>query len=197
MEQHRVLRRLAYASNHWWLSLLMGILFLITGTWVLLTPAQSYIALSMLFVITLIGSGIAEIFSGLYMRKESTGWGWIVAGGIVDLLIAFLLATDPALSLTILSFFIGFALLFRSTVAIGVSFDLRNNGIRQWKWMMLMGVIGLGFSFIVLKNPVIIGLTFVIWTGLAFIAIGLFRIMLSLRLRKFRHDLFDALAENS
>lgn len=195
MDERRVLRRLAYASDQWWLSLIIGIFFLITGIWVLLSPAESYIALSILFIVALIGSGIAEIFSAFTMRKESSAWGWVLAGGILDLLIASLLATDPALTLTILSFFIGFALLFRSAMAIGVAFDLRHNSIRQWKWLLFMGIIGLIFSFIILKNPVIVGLTFVFWTGLAFISIGIFRIFLSIKLRQFRQELFRAAEE--
>ena len=181
-----VLRRIAYPASHWWLSLLLGILFIIIGVWVLKTPVASYLALVTIFSAVLIINGVAEIFSALFMtsQQDSGGWGWILAGGIIDILIAILIMSKPGITVIILSFFIAFGLLFRSMMAIGAAIDLKKSHDSYWGLLLLIGIIGLIFPFIILRNPDIAGLTVVFWTGLAFIIIGVFRVLLSLRLRR-------------
>jgi len=37
------------AVKHWWVSLLLGIVFVAAGIWVAMTPLSSYVALSIFF----------------------------------------------------------------------------------------------------------------------------------------------------
>jgi uncharacterized membrane protein HdeD (DUF308 family) len=186
-------QKIAYAVSHWWLSVLSGILFIVIGTWVLFTPRESYLALSLIFSITFLVNGAMEVFSAFTMNRETQGWGWILAGGIIDVLIGLMLVSNPGITASLLPFVVGFGLLFRSMMAIGVAFDLKSAGISMWGWLLALGVAGLLFSFLLLRSPAIVGLTIAILTGLAFIAIGVFRVALGMRLKK----LHDALAPAS
>lgn len=179
-----LINQIVYTTRHWWISLLLGIFFLVTGFLVLRTPVESYLALAALFSVTFLVNGMFEIFTAISERKETQGWGWILAGGIIDLAIGVMLVSNPMLSLTVLPFVVGFGLMFRSMMAIGVSISLQGIGIKNWGWLLFFGITGLIFSFFLLRHPVFAGMTVVVWTAMAFFSIGIFRIWLAFRLKE-------------
>ena len=69
------------------------------------------------------------------------------------------------------------------TNPFGFSIDLKSFGVNEWGWLLALGILGMLFSFILLWNPAFAGMTIVIWTSFAFIAIGIFRIFLSFKLK--------------
>jgi uncharacterized membrane protein HdeD (DUF308 family) len=172
------------AIQHWWLSLVLGILYILVGIWVLITPVTSYLALAILFSIAFFVGGIFEIIYAISNRNNLPGWGWTLTGGILYFLIGVILVPNPALSMSILPYFVGFGVLFSSFMAMGAAFDLKSHGISTWGWLLALSILGVVFSFVLLWNPVFAGATIVIWTGLAFITIGIFRIVLSFKLRR-------------
>jgi uncharacterized membrane protein HdeD (DUF308 family) len=179
-----ILKTVKTAVKYWWISLLSGIFFVIVGIWVFKTPLESYLALAILFSVTFFVSGIFEIVYAVSNRSQLEGWGWALTGGIIDLILGFILMSNPGITIAVLPLFVGFAVLFRSVMAMGAAFDLKSYGSKDWGWMLLIAILGLLFSFMLLWNPIFAGATIIVWTGLAFISIGIFRIMLSLRLRK-------------
>jgi uncharacterized membrane protein HdeD (DUF308 family) len=183
MMEKETLSNLKDAIKHWYLSLILGIVFIAVGIWVLRTPLESYVALAVLFSFTFLFAGILEIAFALGNRNRLSNWGWSLAGGIVDLLIGTLLVSHPTISIFVLPFYVGFAVLFRSIMTIGWSIELKNRNLPDWGYLMAIGVLGLLFSFVLLWNPLFAGMTIVFYTAWAFIAIGAFNIYLSLRLR--------------
>jgi hypothetical protein len=182
--ENQLFKNIKNAVKHWYLSLIVGILFLLFGFWILKTPLESYVTLALLFGVVFLVNGIFEIIFSISNRKEIDNWGWILAGGIIDLLFGIVLASNVGLSMAVLPFYVGFMLLFRSVAAIGYAFDLKGFGIRDWYWLLLLGILGLLFSFIMIWNPVFGGMTIIIWTALAFITYGIFRIILAFKLRR-------------
>jgi len=171
-------------TKHWYLSLILGILFICTGIWVLKTPLESYLTLSILFSVTIFISGIFEIISSVANRKEMNNWGWVLAGGIIDLLLGIWLISSPLLSITVLPFVVGFMLMSRSMIAMGFAFEIRGFADSGWGWLLALGILGLLFSFVLLWNPLFAGLSIVILTGCAFITLGIYRIILSFKLKR-------------
>jgi uncharacterized membrane protein HdeD (DUF308 family) len=176
-------------GRNWVPELITGILFVAVGLWVFKTPASSYVALSIFFAITFLLTGIMKTSFAFSSRKYVAGWGWSFAGGIIDILIGVLLVSTPSLSITVLPLFIGFALLFRSAQAIGLSVELSRLRIPDWGWLLFFGILGLVLAFIMLWNPVFAGLSIVVYTVMAFISIGIFQIFLSFRLKKLSKEL--------
>ena len=174
--------------KHWYLPLITGILFIAVGILVFATPAESYVALSVIFSISFLITGAFDIFFSISNRNEMEGWGWDLSLGILSLLVGVLMIIHPEISMVTLPFFVGFVLLFRSIMAIGVSLELRNYYILDWGYLLAIGILGTVFSLILLWNPAFAGLSLVIWTALAFIALGAFSIYLSLKLKKL-HDI--------
>ena len=182
--EKQIIKTLKDAIKHWYLQLILGVLFIITGIWVLGTPLESYLVLSTLFSVTFFVNGIFEIAYSISNRKQLDNWGWVFAGGIVDLLFGIWLMSSPLLSITVLPFYVGFMLMFRSVSAIGLAVDLRAFGVKEWGWLLGLGILGMVFSFILLWNPMLAGLTIVMWTASAFITIGVFKIFLSFKLKQ-------------
>ena len=170
-------------SKHWYLSLILGILFIGAGIWVFMTPVSSYLALSIFFSVTIFISGISEIIYSISNRKEMDNWGWVLTGGIIDLLLGLWLMASPLLSIAILPFVVGFMLMVRSMMAIGFAIDLKDFSDSGWGWLLALSILGLLFSFVLLWNPAFAGLTLVICTGCAFITLGIYRIILSFKLK--------------
>lgn len=172
---------------HWWLILLSGILLIIIGLWVIASPLASYLSLSLIFSWSILLTGIFEIVFALFNRKTMDSWGWIIASGILDLVIGFYLLSYPAISLTVLPFILGFWLLYRGGSAIGSAFDMKSYGDKNWGWFLFLGIAIIFFGMMVLVNPVFGAANIVIWTGCAFVFAGIFRIYLSLKLRKLKN----------
>jgi len=172
------------AVKNWWISLLLGILYLFAGVWVFQTPLESYVSLSILFSVFIFVSGISQIVFSISNRRNTQNWGWYLAGGILDLIIGMLLITHPLMTMSILPFYVGFWLLFQGFLAIGLSFQFKAIGVSSWGWMLFFGILTLIFSFLLLANPVFAGLSIVYMTAIAFITTGVSRIFLAFDLKK-------------
>lgn len=175
------------AVKQWYLPLIVGILLVILGFYVLATPLTSYLALSFVFSISFLFSGLMEIIFALNNKNDIEGWGWYLAGGILNTLFGLLLLSNPAISLATLPFVIGFFVMFKSVQYLSFALDLKQYGIKNWVWILVFSILGMIFSFILLWNPVFAGLTIVIWTGMAIISAGLASCILSFQLKKLKN----------
>ena len=184
----RSLKTVKNSIKYWYMPLIVGLIFVGVGIWVFRTPLESYAALSFIFSISFLVSGIFEIYFAISNREELDNWGWTLTLGIVSAIVGVLLLMNPEVSKITLPFYVGFVLLFRSVFAIGASIDLKNYYVMDWGYLMAIGILGVIFSFILLWNPIFAGITLVFWTGSLFIISGAYSIYLSLKLKKL-HDL--------
>lgn len=171
-------------AKHWYLLLILGVIFVLMGIWTLRTPVSSLIALTIFFAVTFLVSGIFETIYAVANRKIIYNWGWNLAGGIIDLLIGVLLIANPGLSVIFLLFYVGFALIFRAIMTIGWAVHLNKLGFRNWGWVLVAGILGLIFSFLLIWNPAITGLVVIIFLSVTFIILGIGQIIISLRLKQ-------------
>lgn len=172
------------AVKHWWVSLLVGILAIIVGIWVMMTPYASFAALIVLFEVALIVAGILDVIFAASNRKVLYGWGWNLAGGILEILLGLTLIAIPMASVgVIMIYVVGFWILFRSIWSIGASFDLHQVGIRGWGWLLTLGILMALLSFFFLFSPMFGGMFIVVFIGIAMLVYGVFRIFLGFSLR--------------
>lgn len=172
--------------KHWYLPLILGILFIICGIWAFQSPLATFLALSILFSVSFIVSGIADIAFSTANTKTLNGWGWYLVGGLMSLLLGIYLVVYPGLSMSILPFVVGFTLLFRSFLLLGFSFELKELGVKNWGWITAMSVLGIIFCFLLLANPILTGMSIVVITALSFICIGIASIALSFKLKRIK-----------
>lgn len=170
--------------KHWYIPAIVGVLFILVGIYTFAAPATSYVALSILFSLSFLFSGISEIIFSLTNKDEMDNWGWVLAFGILTAVIGGLLLVNPEISIMTLTFYVGFLILFRSISAISFSLDLKDYGISDWGVIMALGILGLIFAILMIWNPTFAGLTIVIWTGLALITSGIFSLYMAFKLKK-------------
>ena len=87
---------------------------------------------------------------------------------------------------SILPYVLGFWLLLRGCSAIGFAFDMRRFGAIGWGWLLLIAILIVVAGILVLSVPALGLLHLVIWTSVAFIFAGMFRIFLALHLRRMK-----------
>jgi len=174
---------IGYTTQYWWLMLSAGILFIGLGVWILASPVSSYLSLSLLFACGMLFAGVFEVIFAIGNHRALDGWGWTLAGGIIDLLLGAYLLSYPLLSMILLPMIIGLWMLFRGCMAIGSSLELRAYGILDWIWLLVTGIFIVLLSLLIIAHPLLAAFNVIIWTAFAFILSGIFRIFLSIQLR--------------
>ena len=172
-----------HAVKNWWLSLILGILYISVALWLLFAPGSSYIALSVIFSISMLISGIIEIIFSISNRRGISSWGWYLAGGIIDLILGIYLVAYPLLSMEVIPFIVAFWMMFRGFSATGYSMDLKRYGTREWGWYMGFGILAIICSLIILWQPAVGALYVIYMLAFTFLIIGFFRVMLSFELK--------------
>lgn len=170
--------------KHWYLPLLVGIFFIVVSIVSFTSPVGSLVTLAILFSLSFLFGGLSEIVFSIVNRKQLNNWGWSLVFGIFTFIVGLLLIVNPALSILSLSLYVGFILLFRSIAAISFAIDIKRYGSSSWGGLLVLGILGIIFSFLLIWNPGIAGLSVVVLVALSFLFAGLFSIYFSLQLRK-------------
>lgn len=171
--------------RYWWVSLLAGILSVAVGIWCIATPAESLMALTTVFICVLIATGICNAVFAAVNARESIGWGWTLARGILELLLGiWLIALPLSFVAEMLVLIVGFWILFYAVLGIGEACELQRLGVRGWGWLLACGILCLILSFIYLVTPVYGGFFVVLYAGLSFLFYGIFRIVLAFTLHR-------------
>ncbi len=184
--KNQIIKTVQSSIKHWYLPLIIGVVFIAVGIYSLMSPVASFLTLSLFFSLSFLFSGVGEIIFSITNKDEIDNWGWSLTLGIMTALIGILLIRNPELSVVTLTLYIGFVVLFKSIGAVSYSMDLKKYGIKDWSTLMAIGVLGIIFSFILLWDPLFAGMTAVIWIGIALISLGLFNVFLSLKLKKLK-----------
>lgn len=107
-----VFNEIQHSVKNWWASLLLGIVYIIVALWLMFAPLSSYVALSIVFSISMLISGILEILFAVSNRKGVPSWGWYIVGGIIDVILGIYLIAYPMVSMEVIPFIIAFWLMF-------------------------------------------------------------------------------------
>ena len=96
-----VFNEIQHSVKNWWASLLLGIVYIIVALWLMFAPLSSYVALSIVFSISMLISGILEILFAVSNRKGVPSWGWYIVGGIIDVILGIYLIAYPMVSISL------------------------------------------------------------------------------------------------
>lgn len=181
----RLLKNSKQAVKYWWLLLLTGIALFVLGILIFIFPTQSYVGMSMIFGWVILISGILQVVLSAANRHFVTGRGWMLAGGIIEIVIGLILIFNTALSAASLPIFLGFWLMFRGFSAIGLGGDMNAMEIPGSGWTMTSGILLLLCSLWILFQPLVIGTSLVIiWVGISLLFAGIAAFSLSLQLHE-------------
>lgn len=134
-------------TKYWWLFLLVGILLVIGGFAYWFWPAAGYAVASQIFGWMLILAGIVQlcVSAGEYRPR---GWGWWLAGGIIDMFVGFMLVRSVILSEIVFPYFLAIVFIFWGLSAVIGSVGSRQG--RYWWLYLVNGVLLMliGFFFL-------------------------------------------------
>ena len=94
------------------------------------------------------------------------------------------LVINPEILLKVVALFVGIWLIVSGINLLVRAREARKVGAGYWKWELGLGITYLALAVIFLWHPMIPGITIAIWSALAFIILGIFRIAWTIRLKR-------------
>jgi uncharacterized membrane protein HdeD (DUF308 family) len=115
------------APGFWW-SLLSAVLGIVAGGVLLLWPVSGAVSLTLVLIVFFIVEGVATIMYALDHKRELSGqWGWMVASGVVDLVLAgIIFAGLPQSAAWAIGLLVGINLLFGGWAMVAMALHARN-----------------------------------------------------------------------
>ncbi|HEY4327729.1 MAG TPA: DUF308 domain-containing protein [Mucilaginibacter sp.] len=163
--------------RHWWVFLLRGILFILVGIYMIAFPVSSLIALGFLFGLIIFFAGGAELMYAIQDRgADNRGWHLFI--GIIDIILGIMLMIHVTASVTILGIIVGIWFIIRGFSLLSFSRAIGRS------WMLVAGgILTILFGLLILFNPLFGATAIILWIAIAFIIVGVFNIMLGIRLK--------------
>jgi len=172
--------------KHWYIVLIIGIVFIVIGVWVIPIPEATFVSLSILFSIAFLITGILEIISSIDFQNEFDGWEQSLAIGIFDIIIGLTILIQSEISIVALQLMVGFVILYRSVMGINWLIQMSDYDVPGWSWLLFISIISVALSILILGKPAFVEMTISSSTGLALISVGIFYTYLSLALKKLK-----------
>lgn len=117
----------ARAVPHFWLQLVSVVLFVLVGALFLRNPAESLLTLTLLVIVFFMVEGISKIIFSLTIRPFPN-WGWVLASGIVSVLLAMVLwASIPLTALWLLGVLLAVTLVSEGLALGYMAWQARKN----------------------------------------------------------------------
>lgn len=170
--------------NHWWLLLVAGFMLIGLGIWVLISPFISYVYIALIFVALAFATGIFEIFFSIINRKNLSDWATFLVGGILDMLIAAYVFSDPTILMFFLPPVMGVWLLMKCVIFIRSMAVFQKYKTLNWWILLALVIVVLFFLQKVFAKYSVGMIDLMAFTGVGFILAGVFRVYLSLKIRK-------------
>ena len=185
-------KRAGRAVRHWWLMTIAGVLGIAAGIAVFAFPLESYVTLSILFGVLMLVVGAAKLIAASTSGNYFMMRGYVITGGVLDLLLGLFLCINPGVTLVFLPIMMGFWMMYNSFILIGFAGDMDTFGIRGTGWITGGGILLLMLSVLVLINPFGAGVaTVVVLAGVGLIVFGLLLCSLSMTLKEV-HTAFES-----
>ena len=114
------------APGFWW-ALLSAAIAIVAGILLFRWPLNGTLSLTLVLIAFFAFEGIATVFYALEHRAQLSGrWGWMLASGIVDLVLAgIIFAGLPGTATWALGLLVGINMLFGGTAMIGMALAAR------------------------------------------------------------------------
>jgi uncharacterized membrane protein HdeD (DUF308 family) len=114
-----------HARGFWW-SLLSALLGIMAGFVLLARPGSGAVSLTLVLIAYFVVEGIVSILFGLEQRQHVSTWGWPLANGIVDIVLAGILFIGlPGTAAWALGLLVGIDMLFGGTALTAIAIHVR------------------------------------------------------------------------
>jgi uncharacterized membrane protein HdeD (DUF308 family) len=115
------------SDAHFGWRIAVGILYVLLGVMLVANPLAGAASLALLVGALMACSGVVEIMLA-FRLKPRAGWGWLLANGIVSIVLAALIVIGwPLASLVLIGYFVGFQIIMCGAARIALSMGARKS----------------------------------------------------------------------
>ena len=168
-------------TRRWWIFLVRGIAAVVFGVLALASPGAALLALTVLFGAYAFIDGLFALFAAASGADRSRWWIFLLEG-LVGVIVAFFVATEPLLSAVSLLWVIAFWAIVTGVMEIIAGVQMRDH-VKSEVLYILAGVVSVAFGIWIMREPAL-GAVAVAWI-IAYYAIvfGILQIGVAFRLR--------------
>ena len=173
--------------QNWWLFTLRGILAIVFGLLALIFPGPTMLSLVILFSAYMLVDGIFGIISAVRaIRRKEDRWGLLIFEGLIDIAVGILAFLWPGITVVAFVLLVGAWAIVTGAVMTAAGFRL-NVSHGRW-WLVLSGLLSLGFGTLLVIIPLIGAVVLTWWIGAYALAFGVALVIFSFKLRSRQHE---------
>lgn len=172
------------AMKYWWLVLIRGIILIVLSFFIFGHPVSALVGLAIYIGISLMVTGVLLITTALSNRKSDDQWGWTLASGVIDVIFAFILLSNPAITATVFPFVVGFWMIFYGVSLFTGSFSAKKAGDNNWWISLLGGILTVIFGYIIMTDILTGAIAITFWIGAGFLLFGFINLSIAFRMKK-------------
>ncbi|HET6182411.1 MAG TPA: HdeD family acid-resistance protein [Acetobacteraceae bacterium] len=177
-------------TRNWWLFILRGVLALIIAVLAFLMPAESLLALTLVFGAFSFADGVFGLTSAIRNIRKGRRWGWLMVSGLIGIATGIVVVVSPFVATLVLATFlwtsIAFWSVFSGALEIAAAIRLRKE-IEGEIWLVLSGIVsvvlGVVVTWMLMTRPLESFLALGWLIGFYAAIFGVMMILLGLRLR--------------
>ena len=185
-------------SRNWWAFVLRGVLALIIAVLAFVMPAESLLALTLVFGAFAFADGVFGLVAAIRNIRKGERWGWLMFSGLLGIATGVVVVVSPFVATLVLATFlwasIAFWSVFSGVLEIVAAIRLRKE-IKGEIWLILSGLLsvtlGVFVTWMLLTRPLESFLALGWLLGFYAAFFGAMMLMLGLRLRRANHTEHD------
>lgn len=177
--------------KQWRLSLISGIVFVLLGIFILVAQITTYADFSILLAIAFIIVGGLRAFYGLYNKRELKYWALLFINGLIEFFVFLIPMFVHSVTEDILPVYVGFILLFRTILGIGISMNFYYSKLKGWFIVFIFSILGVIAAFFMIWKPVSSGMTILIYPALTLLFVGITQFGIAFGLKKLNREIAE------
>jgi uncharacterized membrane protein HdeD (DUF308 family) len=179
---------LSAACNRWWVFFLKGLCAIALGISAIVWPGITLVTLVFVFATFTLIDGVAALVLGFRGEEDGSVWWTVVIMGLLAILAGLVSFFYPQITLVVLLAIIAASAIVRGVFELIVAIRLRKEMDDEWI-LALSGLMSILFGGLILYRPDAGLLAIALLIGAYMIALGVFAVALSLRLRRMKRNL--------
>lgn len=170
--------RMNYSKGNWWVAFFKGVLLVIFGIWLIQSPTENLMKLSLVFGLLILIGGLLEVSFAFNSRKTTGSWEWALISGVFDILIGSFLMANPDFILMLIMTIISIWLIVMGIISVRKALIVKKANNQNYIYRLVLGIVLIALALIFIWHPEVFGITLAFWAAVAFISLGVFRIVL-------------------
>ena len=170
-------------TQKWQAPLVRGIVDILFGLMLIMSPVFSLFTIAIFFGILTFGDAVVGIVHGIAGGERGKSWWEMILLGLLGLAAGLITIFWPHITILIMLYIIAWWAIFRGIFEIIAAVRLRK--VIQGEWFLLLsGTAAIGFGFIIFFSPRIGALSLMLILGWYMIWLGLLSISFAFELRR-------------